>query len=60
MRWSGHRERKRTMAVIHPQDRYARPRREGKPLHPAFGLLVGFGFIFAIATVVHVVFNVVM
>lgn len=48
------------MAVIHPQDRFARPRREGKPLHPAFGLLVGFGFIFAIATLVHIVFNVVV
>ncbi|WP_395944421.1 hypothetical protein [Brevundimonas sp.] len=49
------------MAVIHPEDRIAglervtpeRPHR----LHPALGLAMGFGFIFAVATVVHVAFS---
>lgn len=50
------------MAVIHPDDRiaYAQPARvqsdKGK-LHPAVGLVVGFGFIVGVATFVHVVFN---
>lgn len=60
----GHRERKRTMAVIHPQDRIAHLRADRhavrRPLHPALGLAVGFGFIFVAATIVHVVFNAVM
>ena len=45
------------MAVIHPQDRIAHTHREHAPLHPALGLAVGFGFIVAVATLVHVVFN---
>lgn len=45
------------MAVIHPQDRIAHTRHDGRPLHPALGLAVGFGFIIGIATLVHVVFN---
>ncbi|WP_292086050.1 hypothetical protein [Brevundimonas sp.] len=45
------------MAVIHPQDRVAHTRRDGRPLHPAVGLMIGFGFIIAVATLVHVVFN---
>jgi len=52
------------MAVIHPQDRIAHFRVDRhavrKPLHPALGLAVGFGFIMAAATIVHVVFNAVM
>ena len=45
------------MAVIHPQDRIAHAPRDRAPLHPAVGLVVGFGFIVAVATLVHVVFN---
>lgn len=45
------------MAVIHPQDRIAHLERDRAPLHPALGLLVGFGFIVGVATLVHVVFN---
>ncbi|MBN9465597.1 MAG: hypothetical protein LCH57_03310 [Proteobacteria bacterium] len=45
------------MAVIHPQDRVAHTRRDGRPLHPAVGLMIGFGFIIVVATLVHVVFN---
>lgn len=49
------------MAVIHPEDRavgldrskFERPHR----LHPAFGLVIGFGFIFAAAAVVHALFT---
>lgn len=26
-------------------------------MHPAVGLMIGFGFIIAVATLVHVVFN---
>ncbi len=52
------------MAVIHPQDRVAHFRVDRhavrKPLHPALGLAVGFGFIVAAAAIVHVVFNAVM
>ena len=52
------------MAVIHPQDRIAHVVSErsagNRPLHPAVGLAVGFGFIVAVATMVHVVFNTVM
>ena len=52
------------MAVIHPQDRIAHMTSErstaNRPLHPAVGLAVGFGFIVATATIVHVVFNAVM
>ena len=52
------------MAVIHPQDRIARPRTDypvgRRPLHPALGLMIGLGFIVAVATMVHVVFNTVM
>lgn len=48
------------MAVIHPEDRvsgldrstYERP---GK-MHPAVGLVIGFGFIFAVAAAVHILF----
>ena len=48
------------MAVIHPQDRIAHtPRTHGR-LHPAVGLAVGFGFIVAVATLVHVLFNAVV
>lgn len=48
------------MAVIHPEDRIAgldraRPRNAQK-LHPAFGLALGFGFIVAVASAVHVLF----
>ncbi|MDO9608372.1 MAG: hypothetical protein ACK4NU_07460 [Brevundimonas sp.] len=48
------------MAVIHPEDRIvgldrARSNRPRK-LHPAFGLAIGFGFIFAASTVVHLLF----
>lgn len=50
-------KRKPTMAVIHPQDRIVGVRRESRPLHPAIGLVIGFGAIILIATVVHVVFN---
>lgn len=46
------------MAVIHPEDRIARMRGERVPLHPALGLLVGFGFIVGVATFVHVLFSV--
>jgi len=51
-----------TMAVIHPDDRiaYVQPARAqtgGGRLHPAVGLVVGFGFIIGVATLVHVVFN---
>ena len=46
------------MAVIHPEDRIAHMRPERAPLHPAVGLALGFGFIVAVATVVHVLFNV--
>jgi hypothetical protein len=45
------------MAVIHPEDRIARVRGEKTPLHPAVGLLVGFGFIVGVATLVHVLFS---
>lgn len=45
------------MAVIHPQDRIAHTRPAGRPLHPALGLMVGFGFIVGVATLVHVAFN---
>ncbi|GAW41564.1 hypothetical protein SH203_01972 [Brevundimonas sp. SH203] len=52
------------MAVIHPQDRIAHIRADRnalrRPLHPALGLAIGFGFIIATATVVHIVFNAVM
>jgi hypothetical protein len=48
------------MAVIHPQDRIAHAPRAGRPAHPAVGLLLGFGFIVAVATLVHIVFNVVV
>ncbi|WP_293824549.1 hypothetical protein [uncultured Brevundimonas sp.] len=50
------------MAVIHPDDRIAHPRADAgrRPLHPALGLMIGFGFIVAVATMVHVVFNTVM
>lgn len=40
------------MAHDHPVD----PRPEGGP-HPAVSLIVGFGLIILLATVVHVVFN---
>lgn len=45
------------MAVIHPKDRIAHHRHEARPLHPALGLVVGFGFIIGIATVVHLIFS---
>ena len=48
------------MAVIHPQDRIAQAPRERAPLHPAVGLVVGFGFIVAVATRGQVVFNAVL
>lgn len=49
------------MAVIHPEDRIVgldrassnRPRK----LHPAFGLGIGFGFIFVVSAVVHLLFT---
>ncbi|MBJ7511315.1 hypothetical protein [Brevundimonas sp.] len=49
------------MAVIHPEDRvsgldrspYERPHK----MHPAIGLAMGFGFIFAVAAVVHILFT---
>jgi hypothetical protein len=49
------------MAVIHPEDRvsgldrsrFERPQK----MHPALGLVMGFGFIFAVATVVHLLFT---
>lgn len=49
------------MAVIHPEDRVAgldrsqfeRPHK----MHPALGLAMGFGFIFVVATVVHLLFT---
>lgn len=46
------------MAVIHPEDRIAPMRAEKAPLHPALGLVVGFGFIVGVATFVHVLFSV--
>lgn len=49
------------MAVIHPEDRVSgldRSRFESpRKMHPAFGLAMGFGFIFAVATVVHLLFT---
>ncbi|MBA4809001.1 hypothetical protein [Brevundimonas sp.] len=49
------------MAVIHPEDRVAGLDRSNfeRPhkMHPALGLVVGFGFIFAVATAVHIVFT---
>lgn len=51
------------MAVIHPEDRIAgldrAPRDKPHELHPAVGLLVGFGFICAVAAGVHVLFGVI-
>lgn len=51
------------MAVIHPQDRagdlYRKREVNRGPLHPAVGLGIGFGFIVSVATLVHVVFNMV-
>lgn len=49
------------MAVIHPEDRvsgldrafHARPRK----MHPVVGLVMGFGFIFAVAGIVHMLFT---
>ncbi len=49
------------MAVIHPEDRvsglarssYERPRK----MHPAIGLVMGFGFIFTVAGAVHILFT---
>jgi hypothetical protein len=46
------------MAVIHPEDRVGHIQRDRAPLHPALGLVVGFGFIIGIATAVHVIFSV--
>lgn len=48
------------MAVIHPEDRIADLERKtsahNAKLHPAFGLAIGFGFIVAVASLVHVIF----
>ena len=44
------------MALLDPQ----RPDAPGDGLHPAVGLLAGFGIIIAAAVVVHVVFNVLL
>ena len=45
------------MAHDHPADpRPGEPRPEGGP-HPAVSLIVGFGLIILLATVVHVVFK---
>lgn len=48
------------MAVIHPDDRFAsstqRPAERGQKLHPAIGLLVGFGFIIGVSALVHFLF----
>ena len=47
------------MAVTHPFG--ARPARQtAKPMHPAVGLIGGFGFIIGMALMVHVVFSLVM
>jgi hypothetical protein len=49
------------MAVIHPEDRVSgldRSRLEHpRKMHPAVGLVMGFGFIFVVAAVVHVLFR---
>lgn len=49
------------MAVIHPEDRIAGLERanhdHSKKLHPAIGLAIGFGFIVAVASVVHLLFS---
>lgn len=45
------------MAVIHPRDRVIGVGRESRSLHPAIGLIIGFGAIILIATVVHLIFN---
>jgi len=53
------------MALLHPADRFSTAsskstaHNDGK-MHPCVGLIAGFGFIFGVATVVHVVFNMVM
>lgn len=47
------------MAVLHPSDitRTSASRREPKPLHPAWGLVGGFGLICLAAVVVDLVFR---
>jgi len=53
------------MALLHPADRFSTASTKstvhnaGK-MHPCVGLIVGFGFIFGVATVVHIVFNMVL
>lgn len=47
------------MAVTHPYG--ARPARQtGKPMHPAVGLIGGFGFIVGMALAVHFIFSAVV
>lgn len=47
------------MAVLHPYDitRTSTRRRESKPIHPAWGLVGGFGLICLAAVVVDLVFR---
>lgn len=53
------------MALLHPADRFTTVSSKStihpeRKLHPSVGLIAGFGFIFGVATVVHVVFNMVL
>lgn len=46
------------MALLHPADRVPTSS-TGRKLHPAIGLVGGFGFIIGMALAVHVVFGLV-
>lgn len=53
------------MALLHPADRFSTASTKSthhtdRKMHPCVGLIGGFGFIFGVATLVHVVFNMVM
>ena len=59
----GHRRlgKENVMALVHPGKpraiSFERGARVSKPMHPAIGLLCGFGILVAVATIVHLIFD---